>query len=72
MNIARRLIKYIKRPKITIYLKSGNVVRTRLYPSTSYDWGSTQDILTKQYGDIITHDNREALSYRAWWQSWPN
>lgn len=69
-SIIKKLKDYITAPKITIYLKSGNIVRTRLFPYSSYDADNIVDLLNRQYGDIIPHENRESLSYRKWWQRW--
>ena len=66
----KRILKGITAPKITIFLNTGNIVRTRLFPYSSYNTDNMDELRERQYGDIIPHENREAISYRKWWQKW--
>ena len=66
----KKLLKLLTRPKITIFLKTGNVIRTRLFPFSSYNTDNMEELGKGQYRDIVPHENREALSYRKWYQKW--
>ena len=59
----KRFILWLTRPKITIFLKSGNVIRTRK------EMCELMDIEFK-YIDFIDYESCEFISIRKWWQLW--
>ena len=67
------VFKLLTRPKITIFLKSGNVIRTRVWPSFPHavlPADLMNRLVTQEMSDICAEANRECVSIRAWWQSW--
>lgn len=72
-NKLKDFFQYITRPKITIYLKSGNVVKTRVFPVTPHAVGFDglrHRIVNQEMSDICGESNRECVCIRAWWEKW--
>lgn len=58
-------------PKVTIFLKSGNIVKTRWWPSHVIEIDDMLGRLKKREEfDLCREENRECVSVRKWWQKW--
>jgi hypothetical protein len=71
LSILKKIVKWITRPKITIFLNGGCFVTCRKFPYYDEFFPTIIEKSDRnKKADYIYSENVIAVSVRKWWQKW--